>query len=937
MINFFIKIKIFFIKLVEKLLHITKIFNLLIEKNKLKTSTMPVCFKELGRAAFNNNIYLELAPTQFLILKAKLLESQKIMESLSKKQPGDIGLKVEKIQLKKIKQEIEKIFTSMGETIFYQASDRRKLNTFFKTLSGYSERVQLIDNQLSQTFRIKYILNWNFKQILTAGLAFGLLIFVFLMFFLVKNQMFTAENNLSSIANQQKPAGDELQFKIDIPKIEIPNIELNNLIQPKNLVKQNAEMLPSENESNIKKPKIEDIQIQNKFENRLIYELSNSQKKVVGLDLKDYFFTDNELIEILKKYGEINLLILKGSNVTNSDISSLATLKKLEILDLSSTKISDSWIKNLQSLKQLKTLDLSFTEITDRALNELLSLTNISKLNLAKTRITDEGAKLLKNMINLTWINLYSTDITAASLPSLVNIPSLKYINLSSTFLGKEQDLDAVELKHFKDAKFLEILDIDFSSIVKLKPFSESNVLHKIPTISRNINGDTPLKPEDVYELNFTNMGLQDDDLDELRIFTNLKVLNLKGNRITKDGLIKLAPLKALETLFVEDGALSESYLGTNRTSNGMRNLQKIGLLHTLYYAKNGSGGRPKNNNDVEILDFRLAENNYPKHFRLESGSRNNFLFETFDENGEKIPTTTGYIHFPNLKIIKGYNTIGTLGRSKLEYNFQWAKIFPKLESIDFEHTIFTDEELKRFSELTNLNHFSVTGSYAHSERGFPRDFREEYPSLALFTNLKSFKFSSSPLFIETNAKFIAKLEQLDSLSIIAPKISQRILKDLSPLKNLTSLKISTDNVGLYEIKNFSKLKTLDLSLSSHQLSDEGVEEINVLTNLESLNLSNTAVTCKCLKPLKKLNFLTNLDLSNTKISDDGFENIASLNNLKDLNLTQTEITGAAIQELAKIKGLKTIKLKKSGINDIALKELQRNLPDCKILLLEND
>jgi len=920
-------------KIFQKISQILKGFVLLFEKNKLNNFEIPEKFKNLGKTAFKTNTYLDLVPEPLNNLKVKLLESQKLMVSIEKKAPDDKSIKQDKIQLKKIKEDIELVFKIIGKDIFNQLKGKNNSDIHIQDILKNAERVSLVDDQLSKTPVLRYLGNKDSKTLIAICSVFILFLLLPIMIWFMKGSKISTQYNFVNLSKNQKLDQEDLKFQINSKKVDFSALgeaSKNPALQKNDMdISEKTENQPT-NTIDINKEK----QLQNQFEKHLVL---NNKNEIVGLDLGGYYFVNNELKEICERYKEIKSLNLQSSNVNNADLSNVSTLINLESLNISRTKFTDKGIRNLLPLLKLKSLDLSFTEITDRGIDELIALNGLTKINLAKTRITDDGITALKNLRKLTWVDLHNTNITVAILPQLVNLPSLKYVNLSNCFTyGEKFDINC--FAEFKNAKSLEIFDIDHSFIRNLKMFRENGMLHKLP-IAKNINGDTPLNPEDVHEVNLMNCTIKDDDLNELVAFPNLKVLNLHRTGITPGGLGNLEQLKFLNTLFIDDLPLeAKNLLQASKFYNesGISILRKIGLLHVLYYAKNSLGGRPKNNYDVEILDFRLAENNYPKHLLNPQSHNwsNQFLFLNSNNNSGENNISTEYINFINLRAIKGYSQ-NTFYTGK----FQWSKYFPKLETIEIRGMgYFDNEQLKPFSELKNLKHFSVKGATGVPERGFDRDAPDEYPSLTLFENLKYFEFSSSNLFLETNAKYLAKLKQLDSLIILSPPVNPKILKELGTLKMLTSLTIDTDNVGLYELNNFVNLKTLDLSLCYSKISDDGIEDLGVLSKLESLNLSNSDITSNGLKYLKKLEMLTSLDLSNAKkIDDNGIENLVLLKKLKNLNLSSTDLSDKAVKELVKIKSLEILNLNKTKINDIAYRELKMNLPNCKIYIFERE
>ena len=77
-----------------------------------------------------------------------------------------------------------------------------------------------------------------------------------------------------------------------------------------------------------------------------------------------------------------------------------------------------------------------------------------------------------------------------------------------------------------------------------------------------------------------------------------------------------------------------------------------------------------------------------------------------------------------------------------------------------------------------------------------------------------------------------------------------------------------------------------------------GLEQLNGLTDLQTLDLAGTEVTDAGLTHLKGLTQLVSLDLSGTNITDAGLMNLKGLTRLVTLDLSGTNITDAGARKL---------------------------------------
>ena len=88
----------------------------------------------------------------------------------------------------------------------------------------------------------------------------------------------------------------------------------------------------------------------------------------------------------------------------------------------------------------------------------------------------------------------------------------------------------------------------------------------------------------------------------------------------------------------------------------------------------------------------------------------------------------------------------------------------------------------------------------------------------------------------------------------------------------------------------------INVSLAFTKVTDAGIKELTPLKNLTTLNLMYTQVTDAGMKELAPLKNLTTLNLSNTKVTDAGLKELAALKNLTELHLDSTRSDGRGAQ-----------------------------------------
>jgi len=96
-------------------------------------------------------------------------------------------------------------------------------------------------------------------------------------------------------------------------------------------------------------------------------------------------------------------------------------------LDLALTDITDSGLSNLKDLSKLQKLIFCQCDISDAAMVHLKELTNLHHLNLESTNITDVGLVNIKGLTYLKHLNVRGTKVTKAGIEKLqASIPNCK-------------------------------------------------------------------------------------------------------------------------------------------------------------------------------------------------------------------------------------------------------------------------------------------------------------------------------------------------------------------------------------------------------------------------------------------------------------------------------------------------------------------------------
>ena len=129
-----------------------------------------------------------------------------------------------------------------------------------------------------------------------------------------------------------------------------------------------------------------------------------------------------------------------------------------------------------------------------------------------------------------------------------------------------------------------------------------------------------------------------------------------------------------------------------------------------------------------------------------------------------------------------------------------------------------------------------------------------------------------------------------------------------------------------------TNLLEVDLNLVGDHIDNAQLDSLQPLSKqLFALNLARTKVTDDGLKDLEGLSNLRRLHLENTKVSDAGLAHLKGLSNLEYLNLYGTQVTDAGLAELAGLKNLKSLYLWQTKVTPAGVERLKQALPKCEI------
>lgn len=146
---------------------------------------------------------------------------------------------------------------------------------------------------------------------------------------------------------------------------------------------------------------------------------------------------------------------------------------------------------------------------------------------------------------------------------------------------------------------------------------------------------------------------------------------------------------------------------------------------------------------------------------------------------------------------------------------------------------------------------------------------------------------------LNTLANLESGRDQIQSLNLTRASVSDEGLQNLTKLPELNQLDLTFTGIegrGIAALQNCVKLKKLSLS-NALRMTSEGWDAVSKLPQLEVLDVSST-----------------------NAISDAEVAKFIALPNLRELNLSRSQVTDAVFQSLAEMENLEVLKIERNGL-----------------------
>lgn len=473
----------------------------------------------------------------------------------------------------------------------------------------------------------------------------------------------------------------------------------------------------------------------------------------VRLDVGQAASKDLSFLEKLSPEA-IDVLMLRGTDVTDDGLKSLAGLAGLQFLDLEQTKITDACAPHLANLKNLVRIDLGAFDVNedgfgvgDKVLSVLATLPKLSSIELRLTKVTDAGMAELAKCLSLEGITVEGTDVTDAGLVHLAKLKNLKSLSLGVYNEGaKITDEGLKTVGQMTGLKWLQlsgtpITDAGLPHLAGLKNLT-SLQLDETKATSAGLAHLEPLQ-------SIERLRLFDEVNDEgAKYLSKLKKLkSISANLdLSDEGVAYLARLPHLEELMLSEPQVTDASLPA---------ISKMPALKTLWFQR------------CQVTDEGMAK--LAGHPTLEY-----ILLR-------ELPITTASLEtFATLPKLRILNIHGQQDKSQ----FDWSRLekLTQLERLSIEARAFEAADLVHVRKLKQLVHLEVDSSEPLND--------ESMMALADLENLEGLDLRSTDV-TDKGMQALANKPKLDYMTISCQATDEG-LKVLHAAKSLRYLQIAS-------------------------------------------------------------------------------------------------------------------------------------------------
>ncbi|MBN1972192.1 MAG: leucine-rich repeat protein [Sedimentisphaerales bacterium] len=250
------------------------------------------------------------------------------------------------------------------------------------------------------------------------------------------------------------------------------------------------------------------------------------------------------------------------------------------------------------------------------------------------------------------------------------------------------------------------------------------------------------------------------------------------------------------------------------------------------------------------------------------------------------------------------------------------------LKALQLSFTEVNDVGMKYITALKSLEHLETSTQI--TDRGMA--YVGQLPSL-------KFLWVYGPSQVtDAGLQHVSKLTSLEGLALVGDLMGDEGLANISNLHRLQFLHLEGPNFGDHGMIYLTKLKLLkklNFTKGKCFISNDGLEQIAQIPNLEELNLETRGdPTDEGLAHLVKLRSLKRLKLTNLHLTDKGFSTLSKIKTLEHLELPGPDsITDTGESSFSSMSNLRSLVINKSrGAGDNYTDKSLESLSKCKFI-----
>jgi serine/threonine protein kinase len=253
----------------------------------------------------------------------------------------------------------------------------------------------------------------------------------------------------------------------------------------------------------------------------------------MGLDCINVELTDDDLQRLANEPVLVSALEnfqVTGPHITDAGLAHIKRFRALGRFHVHSPAITDAGLKQVRECPGINGLGIEGRQITDAGLRELRGA-KVRNLFLVGTAITDAGLEHLREL-PLEGLQIANGSIGDAGCTTLGRLTSLERLDLAGLSIT---DAGVARLNGLKNLKSL--------SLRNAKGITDAGLTHLT-------------RLQALENLHIDNTAVTDAGLEHLKLLPNLKVAQLTRNKVTVEGLRKLAAALPMCRVESEDGKL---------------------------------------------------------------------------------------------------------------------------------------------------------------------------------------------------------------------------------------------------------------------------------------------------------------------------------------------------------------------------------------------